>query len=153
MSASLRAHGLQHARLPCSSLFPSWSLLTFMSIELVMLSSHLILCHCLLLPFPASGSFPMSPLFASRGQSIRASASASVLPMNVQCWFPLGLTGLLSLQSKGFSKCSPAPQFESINSLALSFLYDTTLTSIHNYWKNHSFHYMDLCWQSNVSAI
>ena len=105
MSDSLWAHGLQHARLPCLSLFPSWSLLTFMSIELVILSSHLILCYCLLLlPFPASGSFPISPLFASHGQSIRASASASVLPVNVQCWFPLGLTGLTSLQSKGFSR-------------------------------------------------
>ena len=105
MSDSLWAHGLQHARLPCPSLFPSWSLLTFMSIELVILSSHLILCYCLLLlPFPASGSFPISPLFASHGQSIRASASASVLPVNVQCWFPLGLTGLTSLQSKGFSR-------------------------------------------------
>ena len=82
-----------------------WSLLKFMSIELVILSSHLILCYCLLLlPFPASGSFPISPLFASHGQSIRASASASVLPVNVQCWFPLGLTGLTSLQSKGFSR-------------------------------------------------
>ena len=70
-------------------------------------SKHLILCcHILLLPsvFPASGSFPMSWLFASGGQRIGGSGSASVLPMNIQGWFPLGLTGLISLQSKGLSR-------------------------------------------------
>ena len=103
--------------------------------------------------FPASGSFPMSRLSASGGQSIGASASASVLPMNIQGWFPLGLTGLISLQARGLSEPSPAPQFENISSLALSLLYGPTLTSVHNYWKNHSFQYMDLCQQSNVSAI
>ena len=80
----------------------SWSLLKFMSIELVMPSNHLIFCCPLvLLPldFPASGSFPMSRLFASGGQSIGASTSA--LPMNIQGWFPLELTGLISLQFKG----------------------------------------------------
>ena len=105
VSDSLWAHGLQHARLPCPSLFPSWSLLTFMSIELVILSSHLILCYCLLLlPFPASGSFQMSQFFASGGQSIGVSASTSVLPMNIQDWFPLGWTDWISWQSKGFSR-------------------------------------------------
>ena len=85
----------------------SWSLLRFMSIELVMLSNHLILCrplHFCLQSFLASGSFPVSQLFASGGQSIRASASASVLLMNVQSWFPLGLTDLISLLSKKFSR-------------------------------------------------
>ena len=66
-------------------------------------SNHLILCHSLQ-SFPASGSFQMSRLFASRGQSIGASASASVLPMNIQGWFPSGLTGLISLQSKELSR-------------------------------------------------
>ena len=83
----------------------SWSLLKFMSIESVIPSNHLILCHpfsCCLQSFPASGSFPVNRLFASGGQSIGTSASASVLPMNIQDWFPLGLTGLISLQSKGF---------------------------------------------------
>ena len=84
----------------------SWSLLKLMSIELVMLSNHLILCHSL--PscpqsLPASGSFTMSQFFTSGGQSIGASASASVLPMSIQGWFPLGLTGLISLQSTGLS--------------------------------------------------
>ena len=84
----------------------SQSLLKLMSIELVMLSNHLILCHPLLLPlvFLRSESFPMIQLFTSGGQSIGASASASVLPMNIQGWFPLGLTGLISLQSKGLSR-------------------------------------------------
>jgi len=87
--------------------------------------------------FPASRSFPISQLFASGGQSIGASASASVLPMNIQGQFPLELTGLISLLSKGFSR--PTPQFENINSSVLSLLHGPILISIHNYWKNHSF--------------
>ena len=80
----------------------SWSLLKLMSIESMWLSNHLILCcPLLLLPsiFPASMSFPMSQLLASGGQSI--GTSASVLPMNIQGWLPLGLTGLIFFQSKG----------------------------------------------------
>ena len=85
----------------------SRSLLKLMSIESVMPSSHLILCHPLLLPpqsFPASGSFLMSQLFASGCQRTGVSASASVLPVNIQDWFPLGWTGWISLQSKGLSR-------------------------------------------------
>ena len=85
----------------------SQSLPKFMSLKSVMLSNHLILCCPLLLciqSFPAIGSFPMSQLFTSGRQSIGASTSASVLPMNIQDWFPLGLTGLISLQSKGLSR-------------------------------------------------
>ena len=77
----------------------SQSLLGLMSFESVMPSNHLILCCPLLLR-----SFPMSQLLALGGQSVGASASASVLPMNIQGWFPLGLTGLISLQSKGLSR-------------------------------------------------
>ena len=83
----------------------SWSLLKFMSIELVMLSNHLILCCSLLLllqSFLASESFPVGWLFASGGQSIGALAIA--LPMNIQDWFPSGLTDLISLQSRGLSR-------------------------------------------------
>ena len=83
--------------------------------------------------FPASGSFPMSQLFASGGQSMGVSASASVLPMNTQDWTHLGWTGWIFLQSKGLSRPSPTPQFKSINSSVLSFLYSPTLTSIHDY--------------------
>ena len=77
----------------------SWSLLKFMSIESVIPSNHLILCHLLLLLpsiFSKSGSFLMSQLLPSSSQNIGASASASVLPMNIQGWFPLGLIGLIS---------------------------------------------------------
>ena len=90
--------------------------------------------------FPASGSFLMSQLFASGGQSIRASASASVLPMNIQDWFPLGWTGWISLQSpcRDSQESSTTPQFKNINSSMLSHLYSPTLTFMHDYWKNHS---------------
>ena len=88
--------------------------------------------------FSASGSFPMSQLFASSGQSIGVSASASVLPMNTQHWSPLGWTGWISLQSRDSQESSPTPQFKSFNSFALSFLYSPTLTSIHDNWKNYS---------------
>ena len=84
----------------------SWSLLKLLSTESVMLPNHLILAAHFSCPqsFPASGSFPMRRLFASGGQSLGVSASASVLPINSQGWFPLGLTGLISLLSKGLSR-------------------------------------------------
>ena len=100
---TLQPNGLQNTRLPCPSLSPracsnsrplsQWCHPT------------IILCHPLLLQsFPASGSFPTSRFFASSGQSIGASASASILSMNIQDWFPLGWTGWISLQSKGLSR-------------------------------------------------
>ena len=85
----------------------SASLLKIISIELETISNHLISAACFsfcLQSFPASGSFPMSRLFTSGGQSIGASASASVVPMNIQGWSPLGWTGWISLQSKGLSR-------------------------------------------------
>ena len=91
---------------------------------------------------PESGFFPMSQLFTWGGQSIRVSASASVLPMDIQDWFPLVLTGWISLQSRDSHESSPTPQFKSINSSALSFLHSPTFTSIHDYWKNHSLDYI-----------
>ena len=103
VSDSLRPHWLQHTRLPCTSLSPkvcsnSCSLSWWCHPTI---SSSVIPFACLQ-SFPASGSFPMSQLFASGGQSI--GPSASVLPMNPQGWFPLGLTGLISLKSKGLSR-------------------------------------------------
>ena len=153
MSDSLPPHELQHTRLPCPSLSPgvcsnscplSWW-------YYLIISSSAALFSC---PqsFPESGSFPMSWLFASGGQNIGASAPVSVLPVNIQGWFPLGLTGLISLQSKRLSRVFSSTN-ESINFLALSLLYGPTLTSVHDYWKNHSFDYMDHCWQSDVSAF
>ena len=104
LSESLQPHGLQHTRLLCLSLFLRiWSNPCPLSWWChPTISSSVIPCSSCLQSFPESGSFPMSWLFASGGQSIRA--SASVLPMNIQCWFPLGLTGLISLQSKGLSR-------------------------------------------------
>ena len=89
------------------SITNSWSLLRLMSIKSVMPSSHLILClpfSSCLQSFPASGSFPTSQFFTSGGQRIGVSASASVLPLNIQGWCPLGWTGWISLQSKGLSR-------------------------------------------------
>ena len=87
---------------------------------------------------PASGSFPKSQLLAS-GKSSRASASASVLPVNIQGWFPLGLTGLISLLSKELSRVFSSITVQRHHSSELSLLYGPTLTSVHDYWKNYSF--------------
>ena len=86
---------------------------------------------------PASGSFQMSQLFTSGSQNIGVSALTSVLPMHTQDWFPLRLVGS-PCSPRDSQESSPTPQFKSINSLALSFLYSPTLTSIHDYWKKHS---------------
>ena len=83
-------------------------------------SSSIIPFSSCLQSFPAYGSFPKSQLFTSGGQSIGASASASVLPMNIQGWSPLRWTSLISVQSKGLSRVFPRPQFVNINSLDLS---------------------------------
>ena len=140
MSESLQPHESQHTWPPCPSPTPRvhpkpcalsrWCHPTI-------LSSVIPFSSC---PqsFQASGSVQRSQLFVSGGQSTGVSASLAVLPMNTQDWSPLGWTGCISLQSKGLSKVSPTPQFKSINSSALSFLYSLTLTSIHDHWKNHS---------------
>ena len=138
MSNSLWPHGLQHTRLSCPSPTPKVCSNSYPLSQWChpAVSSSIIPFSSCLQSFPASESFPMSQLFTLGSQSIGAPASASVLPMNIQGWFPLGWTDLISLQSKMLS--SPAPQFESINSLVLSFLYSPTLTAIHDHWKNHS---------------
>ena len=131
MSDSLRPHGLQHTRLPCLSLTPGacshscplsrWCHIT--------ISSSVIPFSSCLQSFPVSGSFLRSQFFASGGQSTGTSASASVLPMNIQHWFSLGLTGLTSCSPRDSQESSPTPQFKSINSSVLSFLHGPTLTS------------------------
>ena len=141
VSNYLWPHGLQHFMLPCPTSTPvpcsnscpssQWCHPTI-SYSVTPFSS------CLQ-SFPASGSFQMSQFFTSGGQSIEASASTSVFPMNIQNWFPLGLTILVSLQSKGLSEPFPTPLFKGINSSVLSFLYGPPFTPIHDYWKNHSF--------------
>ena len=126
---SLWPHGLQHTSLSCPSLSPrvcsntcplnGWCHPTISSSVTPFSSS--------LQSFPASGSFPVSRLFASSSQSIGVSASASVGMVGSPC------------SPRDSQESSPAPQFESINSLALSLLYGPILTSVHDYWKNHSF--------------
>ena len=106
MSNSSQPHGPQHARPPC----PSPTLRVYSNSSPLSrwchptISSSVIPFSSCPQSFPASGSFPMSQLFTSGGQSIAVSASASVLPMNIQDWFPLGGTGWISLQSKGLSR-------------------------------------------------
>ena len=101
-------------------------------------SSSVVPFSSCLQSFPASRSFQMSQFFTSGGHCIRVSASASVLPMNIQDWSPLGWTGWICLQSKAFSRVFSNTMVQTINSLVLSFLYSPTLTSIHDHWKNHS---------------
>ena len=122
MFNSLWPHELWHTRLPCPTPSPG---VCSNSCPLSQwchpaISFSVILFSSCLQSFPASGSFPMSRFFTSGGQSIGASASASVLPVNLQGWFPLGLTGLISLMSKDYQESSPAPQLEGINSSVLS---------------------------------
>ena len=196
VSNSLQPHELQHARPPRPSPTPGIHPNSCPSSQWChpTISSSVILFSSCLQSFPASGSFSMSQLFASGGQRIGVSASASALPMNIQDWFPLGLTVSISLQSGGLSSIFSSTtvqmhQFftsgaqsigvsasvsvlpmnihdwfllgstgwislqskglwrvfsnttvqKSINSSALSFLYGPALTTIHDYWKNHSF--------------
>ena len=106
VSNSLRLHGLQHARLTCPSPTPRACLKSYPSSQWChpTILSSVVLFSSYLQTFPASGSSPMSPLFTWGSQSIGVSASASFLPMNIQDWFPLELTGWISLQSKGLSR-------------------------------------------------
>ena len=154
MSDSLWPHGLQHTRLPCPSVslkvcsnscpLSQWYHPT--------ISSSVALFSC---PqsFPASGSFPLSQLFPSGGQSIGASALASALPMIIWSWFPLGVTGLISLLSKEHSRV-----FSSTMTKKHQF-FDAQLSlwsnsHIHTWLlKNNSFGYTDLRLQSDVSAF
>ena len=145
VSDSLWSHEPQHARpsspSPAPRVHPNPCPLSWWCHPTI--SSSVVPFSSCLQSFPASGSFPMSQLFTSGGQSIGVSASTSVLPMNTQDWSPLAWTGWISLLSKGLlrvfskkkKKSSPTPQFKSINSSALSFLYSLTLTSMP--WEPH----------------
>ena len=152
---TLWPHGLQHPRLPypslslgvCSNSCPfSWGCHPTISSSVVPFSS----CPP---SSPASGSFPVSWLSASGGQSIGPSASTSVILMNIQSWFPLGWPGWISFLSQGLSRVFSNTtvwkhQFFGVQPSLWSN------SQIHNdHWKNHSFDNMDLCRQSNVSAF
>ena len=140
VSDSLQPRGLQHTRLPCPSPSPGACSNSRPSSQW---------CHPTISPsvipfsscpqsFPVSGAFQMSQLFASGGQSIGASASASVLPVNIQDRFPLdGLVGS-PCSPRDSQESSAAPQLKSFNSSALNLLHSPTLTSIHDHWRNMS---------------
>ena len=155
VSNFLWPHGLQYTRPPCPPLFPR-----------VCSNSYALSCWCHPIisssvtpfsscpqSFPASGSFPMSRLFASGGQRIGVSASALVLPMNIQSWFPLGLIGLFSLLSKELSRVLVSTTVQKHQLFGTQPFYGPSLTTINDYWKNHSFDYTDLCRQSDVFAF
>ena len=141
VSNCLHPHGLQHTRLPCPSPTPGVYSNSCPSSRWYHpdISSFVVPFSSCLQSFPASESFPMSQFFTSDGQSIGASASASVLPMNIQDRFPLGLTFWSPCIPRHSQESSPISQFKNISYSALSLIYGPTLTSIHDYWKNHSF--------------
>ena len=140
ISDSLRPHGLQHSRPPCPSSTPRvYSNSSLLSPWCHPTTSSSVIPFSSLQSFLTLGSFQMSQVFASGGQSIRVSALASVLPMNIQDWFPLGWTVGSPCSPRDSQESPPTPQFKSINSSVLSFLYRPSLTSIHECWKNHSF--------------
>ena len=133
LSGSLWPPGRQYARLPCLSLSPG------VCIDSMMPSNHpssVTPFSSCPQSFPASGSFPMSQLFKSGSPSIET--SPSVFRMNIQGWFPLGWLVWSPCFPRNSQESSPA-QFKSISSSLLRLLYGPTLTSIHDYWKNHSF--------------
>ena len=132
MSNSLRPHGLKHIRLPCPSPSPgacskscplSWWCYPTISSSMGPFSSCLQSC-------PAPGCFPVSQFFASGDRSIGVSASKSVLPMNIQDWFPLGRNGWISLQSEGISSVFSNTTVQKYQFFGSQFLYSSTLTSI-----------------------
>ena len=140
VSDSLRPHGLQCARVLCSSptlgaysnSCPSrWWCHPTISSSVIPFSR----LQC----FPASGSFPVSRFFASGSQSIGVSAAASVLLMNIQDCFPFGLTGLISLPSKGISRVFSNTIVQKCQFFGTQLFYGPTLTSVHDHWKNHRF--------------
>ena len=155
MSDSLQPHGLQHTRLPARHQL--LELNQTYSIESGMPSNHFILCHpLLLLPaiFPSIRVFPNEsvlpirwPEYLSFSFSISPSGEYSGLISFRMVW--LDLLAVQGTLSTVFSNTT----LQSVSSLVLSFLYSPTLTSLHDYWKNHSFAYTDHCWQSNVSAF
>ena len=155
MSESLRPHGLQHTRPPCPSpslgVCPSSYSLHQWCCPAVS-SSHTLFSFC---PqsYPVSGTFPMSHLFVSDDLHTRASASASVLPVNIQGWSPLRLTGLVSLLSKGLSKVFSSTTVQRHQFFGGLPSYGPALTTVRDHREDHSLDYMDLCWQSYVSAF
>ena len=156
MSNSFWSHGLQHARLPCPS--PSFGACsnTYPLSQWChpIISSSVVPFSSCLQSFAASGSFPVSQFFTSGGQSVRASASVSVLPMNIGRvdFFQDRLVWSPCWPSDPWES-SPAPQFKSISYSAFSLLMVKFLHSYITTGKKHSFDYSNFCWQSDISAF
>ena len=156
MSNSLQTHEIQYARLPCPSLFQS--LLRLMLIELMIPPNHLALCCHLMLLLSIFPSIWVFFQWIGCSQQVVKVLELQLqhslnIPMNIQGWFPLGLTGLISLLSEGLSRVFFGTTVQKFNSLAFRLLYGSTLTSIHDYWKNDSFDYTNLCQQSDASPF
>ena len=158
MSDSLRPHELQHPGFPVHHQLPELAQthVHWVGDSIQPSQSSGTPPSSCLQSFSASGSFLMSQLLASGGQSI--GTSAWVLLMSIQGWFSLGLTGLIYLQSKRFSRVFSSTIIQKLNSSALSLLYGTTLTSVHDYWKNRNFDYTsfdhtDLFQQTDISVF
>ena len=154
MSDSLWTHESQHARPPCPSPIPRvysnscpWCRRCH-----PVISSSVVPCSSCPQSLPASGSFPVSQLFAWGGQSIGVSVSASVLPVNTQDWSPLGWTGWISLQSEGLSRVFSNTTVQKHQFFWCSDFFTVQLS--HPYMTTgKTIALMDLCWQSNVSAF
>ena len=155
MSSSLRPHGLQHARPSCLSpsleLCPSSRPLHQWCNQTIS-TTDTLLSFCSQ-SFPASGTFPKSWLFTLDDQNTGASASASVLSVNVQGWSPLRLTGLITLLSKGLSEVFSSTTVQRHQLIGILPSYGPALITVHDHWEDHSLYYMCFCLQSNVSAF
>ena len=150
MSNSLRPHGLQHARSPCPL-----PILELTQIQVCRMGDPIQPSHPLSSPLPLPSVFPSMRVFSNESfLCIRLpkywSFSFSInLPMNIQDWFPLGWTGWISLQSKGLSRAFSSTRVQKYQFFSAQPYYGLALSSICDYWKNHSFDCMDLCQQSN----
>ena len=149
VSNSLQLHGLQHARFPCPSPTPRAYSNSCSSCRWChpTISSSVIPFSSRLQSFPASGTFPVNWLFASDDQNTGASSPASVLPMSIQGSFPLRLTGLISLLSKGLSGVFSSTTVRRHQFFGILPSLQSSFTTIHNHWEDHSLKYKDLCQQ------
>ena len=146
-------HGLQHTRLPYPSLSPGVCSTSCPLSQWCCLAISSSFAHFFCLrSFPAS-VFSNVLALCLGGQSTEASASESVLPINIQGWFPLGWTGLISLLSNGLSRVFSSTTIQRRQFFGTHLPYGQTLTSVHDYWINHSFDNMVLCQQMDVSAF
>ena len=154
MSDSLQPHGLQHTRPPSPSPTPGVysNSCPFSQWCHPTISSSVVPFSSCLLPFPVSGSFQITQFFASGGQSIGVSASASVLPVNIQDWLPLGWSGWISLLSKGLSRVFSNTTVQKHQFFSAQLSLRSNLTSVHDYLENHSFDCTDLC-NDNIIQI